>query len=202
MGPLLFLPNEGLLSASNTFSNYDPDLALELLARAGWKKDQASSSLSRLDNKAERILKVELSVPNNDLLLQIGKSIQESWQLAGIEVAIKEINNNEIPELIKTRNYQALIFGHILNGVEDVYSFWHSSQRFYPGLNLSVYANKSLDELLEDVKQELDSNKRQATLTKIAEILSDDSPALFLVKPQYLYITSPQVGGPENQSIN
>ena len=39
----------------------------------------------------------------------------------------------------------ALLFGQVLGIIPDPFPFWHSSQKIYPGLNLSGYSNKKVD---------------------------------------------------------
>ena len=53
-----------------------------------------------------------------------------------------------------------LLFGNILGEAPDLYSFWHSSEKFYPGLNLALYENKTADRLIESIRNNFDNDKR------------------------------------------
>ncbi|MDI6752734.1 MAG: hypothetical protein QME07_07835, partial [bacterium] len=90
---------------------------------------------------------------------------------------------------------EMILFGNTLSEPQDLYSFWHSSRRFYPGLNLSLYKNKDADNLMEKIRIEENKEKRLHDFKRLAEIITDESPAVFLYSPSYLYIHSPRLNG-------
>jgi peptide/nickel transport system substrate-binding protein len=61
-------------------------------------------------------------------------------------------------QIIRNRDYEALFFGQIINHESDLYSFWHSSQRTDPGLNIAMYNNKKVDNMLEEIQKVLNTN--------------------------------------------
>ena len=95
-----------------------------------------------------------------------------------------------------------IIFGNILRKDPDIFSFWHSSEKFYPGLNLSLYDNKKVDALLESIRKNLDENSRKGQLSQLEKLISDDQPAIFLYSPAYLYVAPKDFGGFEEKTIN
>ena len=95
-----------------------------------------------------------------------------------------------------------ILFGNILKQNPDLFSFWHSSERFYPGLNLSLYENKKVDALLEQVRKESDSVKRATALSQIQRMISEDMPAIFLYSPKYLYAAPSHFGGFDEPMIS
>ena len=95
-----------------------------------------------------------------------------------------------------------LIFGNILNSNPDIFSFWHSSERFYPGFNLALYENKKVDSLLESIRRNTDAESRKTELAQLQRIIAEDSPALFLYSPKYLYAAPKNFGGLEKETIN
>ena len=88
-----------------------------------------------------------------------------------------------------------ILFGNILRGNPDTFSFWRSSERFYPGLNLSVYNNKKVDDILESIRKELDAESRKKKLSQLQEIFYSDNPAIFLFSPNYIYAVPKNLGG-------
>ena len=104
-------------------------------------------------------------------------------------------------EYIKTRNYQALLFGEILSADPDPFAFWHSSQKKDPGLNLALYDNQKADKLLEEARQELSPDIRAQKYQEFQKILLDDLPAIFLYNPNYLYPISAKIKGADIQKI-
>ena len=79
------------------------------------------------------------------------------------------------------------IFGHDLGENLDSYSFWHSSQRFQNGLNISMYSNILTDNLLDNLRREQDQNKKISLAKEINKQLSTDNPAIFLFTTKHLY---------------
>ena len=58
-------------------------------------------------------------------------------------------------DTVDNRGYEALLFGNILGPSSDLYSFWDSSERFSPGLNLATYDNPAVDGLIETARLEI-----------------------------------------------
>lgn len=137
----------------------------------------------------------DLTVPDIKPLIEMAEIIRSDWEKLGVSVSITPMRSADVQEEIKNRSYEALLFGNILNEPQDLYSFWHSSKRFYPGLNLAMFNNRDLDSLLDDARTELDPEKRAALVQSAAKIISDESAAAFVIFPKYVYITSPRIKG-------
>lgn len=95
-----------------------------------------------------------------------------------------------------------LIFGNSLKLNPDVFSFWHSSQKFYPGLNLALYDNKTADALLESLREESNEATRKEKISTLKRLIAEDTPALFLYNPSYLYATPENLRGITQNVIN
>ena len=98
-------------------------------------------------------------------------------------------------DILSPRKYDALLFGQVIGREPDPYPYWHSSQRNSPGLNVALYANKKVDQLLESARKESDMVKREELLTQFDAVIQDEAPAIFLYSPDFLYATSPKVSG-------
>jgi len=88
-----------------------------------------------------------------------------------------------------------LLFGNVLGAIPDPFPFWHSTQKKDPGLNLALYENRKADELLERARQTLDEKERKKALEEFQNILIEDSPAIFLFNPAFLYFVSEEIKG-------
>lgn len=178
-----------------------PRSAVELLEKAGWKLG-ADGTRTKTIGKTLTKLEFEMAVPDIEFLTATAKKIQEAWKALGIGLTLNVLSPAELSStLLKTRNYQMVLFGNILRGNPDIFSFWHSSQRFSPGLNLSLYENPTVDKLLEGVRQQFDETKRAESLSKIQAQIYAAHPAIFLFSPTYLYATTEDLGGFEEQFI-
>ena len=146
-------------------------------------------------------LSLTLTTVNQSTLIETALFLKNSWQEIGINLEIETVSVPEIKEKIKSRNYEMLLFGQMLEIIPDPFPFWHSSQTKDPGLNLARYENKEVDELLEKARQTLDQEQRKINLEKFQNILIEDAPAIFLYNPNYLYLISENIKGFSNQII-
>jgi len=142
-------------------------------------------------------LKLEIStVEEDENLKKVASEIKKQWENFGIEVEIKTYPLTELKQnVIKKRNFQILLFGEALGTIPDPYPFWHSSQKEDPGLNLSKYENKKIDELLEKGRKTFDQKEREEIYQQFQDILLGESPAIFLCSPYYLYWMNKKIKG-------
>lgn len=119
----------------------------------------------------------------------------------GVLVDLKIINLSELKNIIKNRDYEALLYGEALSSLPDLYPFWHSAQSNDPGLNLSKYQNKKADQLLKDARETQDEQIKAQKYENLQEIILADTPALFLYNPDYVYWVSEKVKGIDTVKI-
>jgi len=78
---------------------------------------------------------------------------------------------------------------------KDLYAFWDSQERNDPGLNIALYANKTVDTLLEEARQTSDPALRRTDLQKIEDTVAADYPAAFTHAPDFIYSVPQELGG-------
>lgn len=177
------------------------ETAAKILDEAGWKLDDAGSRRKKID-KTEQVLQFDLTVPRAPFLVDAANYLAETWAKIGIKVNAAVLEPADvITNAIRGRNYAMLLFGQILGDDPDLYPFWHSSQRFYPGLNLALYRNATADGLLEDIRETADTEERKELLRKFGERIAKDSPAIFLFSPYYLYAAPEELGGVSEKAL-
>lgn len=177
---------------------FDVDRANALLDEKGWKQGGDGIRF-----KGETVLSFELTVPDWPELMRTADLFREAWRAIGVRVDVKAQSQADLHQnVVRPREYQALLFGQgsMLN--PDPYSFWHSSQKNDPGLNLAFYENKEVDELLADAREMLDFEKRQEVFQRFQSIIANEHPAVFLYSPNYLYAVSDIVKGISPHPIN
>lgn len=142
-------------------------------------------------------IEISLSVPDNSAFKIAGDYIKNSWESIGVSrVNILTIpEENVVEKIIDTRDYETILFGNSLENKDDIFSFWHSSQRFYPGLNLSLYENKTVDNLIEQMRQETDESRKEEIRSTIHGFIKSETPAIFLFSLPYTYVLSDLVNG-------
>ncbi|MDO8470730.1 MAG: ABC transporter substrate-binding protein [bacterium] len=139
---------------------------------------------------------IVLTTVDQPQMLKVAESLKEQWKELGIRLTVQSVPSSQIEQdVIKSRNYEVLLFGEILSIIPDPYPFWHSSQKRDPGLNLSSYENKSADRLLETARKELDPEERADSYQKLQDILLQDLPALPLYDTSFLYVAPKNVQG-------
>ncbi len=182
----------GLQAKTNEF---DLDKASQLLESAQWIKNSEGIREKKIGKNTIK-LEFDLVVPQIPFLQETVNIIKEDWLAIGVRLNPLVLNPMDVAnEVIKTRNYQMLIFGNILKLNPDIFSFWHSSERFYPGLNLALYENKKADTLLENIRKDFDETKRNEEINQLQELINADQPAIFLFSPVYLYVGPRTLGG-------
>lgn len=138
-------------------------------------------------------LQITITTTNWPELEKTAELIKKMWP---IKTNINIIPSHEIQaEVIRERDYEVLLFGEILGSDPDPFAFWHSSQKKHPGLNLSLYDNSKADKLLVEARQEFNKDKRKEIYKEFYDLLNQDSPAVFLYNPTYLYGVSKKVKG-------
>jgi peptide/nickel transport system substrate-binding protein len=146
-------------------------------------------------------LQFTLTTINQPQLVKVAEYLKNYWKEIGVLVEIKAVEFSELKEIIKNRNYDALLYGQALGAVPDLYPFWHSNQVFDPGLNLADYKNKDADQLLKDARETLSAELKKEKYEKLQNIILNDVPALFLYNSDYIYWASEKIKGISTERI-
>lgn len=166
-----------------------------MLENAGWKMNDSGIREKQIKN-GKMSLEFTLTLPDVPFLKKTAEELKTAWQKIGVRVNLNPVAAQEIiMGPIKNREYQALLFGNILNPPGDLYSFWHSNERFYPGLNLSLYNNSDANRIMEAIRHEFDADTRQNKLMELNSIIKNDYPAAFLYSPNYEMIATKDLHG-------
>ena len=147
------------------------------------------------DNKTKAIknasstFDITLATANTDEMKKVAEMIKVDWAKIGVSATISVYEVSDLNQnIIKDRNFQALLFGAITQSPSDLYAFWHSSQRSYPGLNISNYVSKDLDEHLETLRSSSDVQERITAYDAVRKEFTDEAPGIFLFAPSLIYI--------------
>ena len=185
--------------------DYAEEHANNILEAEGWIDSDGDGIREKKQNdEDEEAIKLEFILVTTDWpeLVESAKMLQEMWGKVGAHVEIKSIQASELKnDYIKPREYEALLFGEILNYDPDPFAFWHSSQKKESGLNLSLYDNLEVDKLLEEARQETNQEIRAEKYHKFQELVTEDIPVIFLYSPNYLYLHSNSVQGVKLNNI-
>jgi len=155
------------------------------------------------EDENPEVLSIKLTTVDQIENVKALNIIKENWEAIGIKTELEIISKIDIKKTIEGRNYQAFLYGEVININSGPYPFWHSSQNQYPGLNLSVLANKDIDTYLEDTRNANTKESKEENLIKFQEKLLELNFASFLYNPTYIYPIANKVNGlNESQFIN
>ena len=193
------LPFLGDGSRENAESTQEERIAKakSILESAGWAQNAAG--IYEKTNKAKKqvqLLEFSVAIPDVAELRRAAELMKGDWEKLGASVTLKVYEPSTFAiEVLSPRKYDILFYGQVTGRTPDPFVYWHSSQRNAPGLNVALYANKTVDRLLEDARKEQDEAERTLALMKFNETLSAETPAIFLYSPDFLYAVSPRVRG-------
>lgn len=178
---------------------YNLEAAASLLSKNGWVMTVSTTTdglTEQVRRKNGYELTITLTVPDQTQYLQVAKLIQESWAQIGVRTNLEIVDKTKIvSDNIAGRKYEALLFSENMSSDPDPFAFWHSSQNEYPGTNLAVFSDKTVDSLLEAARKNNSLEERQAKYWEFQKIISSKLPVIFLYSPLYAYPQDKSVRG-------
>ena len=155
--------------------SFNPEKAKELLENSGYRLN------NNIYEKDGIPLSFEILTNQNKQREMTAVLIQRRLQDIGIDASIRVIEwASFVNRFIKTGEFQAVVLGWSLSLDPDQYSIWHSSQQGPGQFNFIGYSNKTVDNLLEKGRKELNKEKRKAIYNDFSSILYDDQPIIYL----------------------
>lgn len=190
---------------SKESSEFSIEEAKKIIAKAGFKRDEKAGVLQKKkDKKGKEIINFSfsISVPDIKELVLSTKILKENWEALGAKIELKIFDLNDFSQnVLRTRDFEALIFGQAFQAQPDPYPFWHSSERFDPGLNVSMYTNLKTDKILEKLRVNTSSGEQLKGLADFQREIEKDKPAIFLYSPYFIYIVPKELKGFEGELI-
>lgn len=189
-------------AATTTSSTDSFAAAAKLLIKAGWKKNPSTGFYELVKGKgktaATTTLALSLSTANIPELVLAAKKLEETWTAFGAKVDVRVFEPADLNQsVIRPRKYDALLFGLVTGKSSDLYPFWHSSQRNDPGLNIALYTNRTADKLLEKMRTATSSGALSTGYAQLETEIANDTPAIFLWTPDFLYAIPAKLHGVE-----
>ncbi len=182
--------------------------ARSILTKAGWMYDEDKKLMQKNekgkgDKKVTKILSFSLSTSDAPELKQVAQMLKTNWEKIGAQIEIKVFEEGDLKQkIIRPRKYDALLYGTVVGMDPDPYAFWHSSQRFDPGLNIALYANIVTDKILETARTAQGRDKRLEMYKSFEEQVKKDTPAVFLYSPDFIYVLPTRLQGVNLSGMN
>ncbi len=176
------------LGYTNQAATTNPSQAKTILEDKGWTKG-ADGVYQKTVNKETIRLSFTLATSDAAELKAVAEQVASTWTKLGADVTVKVFEKGDLSQdVIRPRKYDAVLFGEVVGRNPDPYVFWHSSQRFDPGLNIANYANVAVDKSLENLRGLTNSAERLIAYQKVNDQIAADHPAIFLYAPLFVYL--------------
>jgi peptide/nickel transport system substrate-binding protein len=125
-------------------------------------------------------LHLTLKTSTDEQYRLIGAALQEEWRRVGIELELRPLETATLLSDAAKGNFQINLLRWIgANNDPDFFEYAFSSKRFPPdGANRGHYRNPRMDVLTDQIRTEMDEQKRKALCSEVQKILAEDLPYL------------------------
>jgi peptide/nickel transport system substrate-binding protein len=158
---------------------YDPARAEQLLDAAGFPRRQDARSQQAHDQAGMR-LHLTLKCSTEEQARLIGAALQEQWRRVGVDLELRPLELATLFSDVVRGNFQLTYQRWVgANTDPDFFEFAFSSKRFPPdGANRGHYRNLRIDALTNQIRVEMNQEKRKALCSEVQKILAEDLPYL------------------------
>ncbi len=158
---------------------YDPELAEEMLAEAGWY-DRDGDGIIDKDGVA---FEIEFLYPSGNKASEtIGLSLQEAYERLGIKLDMRNLEWSSFLERMLERNFDAVNLAWVPPLESDPEQLWHSKwgKPELKSSNMCGVMDPKIDELIEKGQKELDVELRSKNWRELHRYLHDElQPYMF-----------------------
>ncbi len=180
-------------SDATTSSETNLEQARDILRTGGWTEVEGGGWQKTIAGDTVK-LAIKLSTANTGIFDTTGNAIAEVWRSLGVEVTVAPFEQTDLVQnIIRPRDFEAVLYGADIGRSIDLYPFWHSSQKSDPGLNIAQYTNIDADELLEDIRNTNDDAVRLDAIRSFERLMKSEFPAIFLYTPTFGYVVDADV---------
>ena len=175
--------NSGNIKSNNNISGSSTENSVNLVPADTISNSAASSTLGTIN----------ISTVNTEELKLVAELMKNYWQALGFNVNIKVYELSDFStNIIKNRDFEILLFGAKIEKDTDLFAYWSSTQRNYPGLNITGYVSKNLDKNLEIIRNSQNLEERKIAIQNIDGELQDEMPAIPLYTKIFTYYINNQ----------
>jgi peptide/nickel transport system substrate-binding protein len=164
---------------------YDLDKARQLLDEAGWKDTDGDGYRDKMINGEKVKLSLDFKIPaGNKGREETGLLIQEDLKKVGIALNIVGREGSVYQQDIDKRDFELSYMAYTMDPVmSDPKQIWHTSEAALGGSNMCGFGNEASDKLMEDLRSEMDDDKRIELYKKLQVVVHDDIPCVFMFSP-------------------
>lgn len=162
---------------------HDIAKARQLLAEAGWKDTDGNGILDKEIDGEKVDFEINLNFNTGNSRRERACLIfQAEAKKAGVKVNILPLEWSVMLERNKSHNYEMFVAGWISSPLEsDPKQIWHTDSYNDRGSNYTGFGNDKTDQIIDDMRAEMDSDKRFKLYHQLQEAIHEDVPYIFLL---------------------
>ncbi len=166
--------------------------AKKLLKKAGWKDTNKNGILDKEINGERVEFNININYnAGNSRREYTCKVFQTKCKQAGINVNVVQLPWSKLLSVGKTHDFDLLVAGWISSPLEsDPKQIWHTDSYGYGGSNYTGFGNAQSDMLIEQLRREMDENKRNELYKVLHQMIHDEVPYIFLFTQKNITLVS------------
>jgi len=157
---------------------YEPNVTQYTLDQARAERLLDAAGFSRQANGVR--LHLILKTSTDEQYRMLGAALQDQWRRVGVHLELRALEQATLLSDAAKGNFQLNLLRWIgANNDPDFFEFAFSSKRFPPdGANRGHYRNARIDALTDQIRTEMNQEKRKQICSEVQRILADDLPYL------------------------
>jgi peptide/nickel transport system substrate-binding protein len=165
--------------------DYNVEEAKKLLADAGWKDSNGDGTIDKMINGKLTEFNITFTYnAGNDMRRDAALIFKEAARQVGINVDVVPQEWSMYIANQKKHNFEMFYGGWIGSPIpDDLKQIWHT-ESINGGSNYVYFGNPETDKLIDEIKGELNEDKRNNLYRKFQEIIHEQSPYIFLYSPK------------------
>ncbi|MCU0327703.1 MAG: ABC transporter substrate-binding protein [Chitinophagales bacterium] len=177
-------PNKDYYNKNIQSLPYNLELAKKALAEAGWKDSDGDGILDKvLEGKLTKLSLDYKYNSGNETRKNIGLIYKENLKKVGIELNLSVKEWVKFLDELKAHEFDIYCGSWVGDpNVEDPTQIWHTSSA-KGGSNYVSYGDATSDKLIEEIRGELDEDKRKSLYMAFQQKVNEDIPYLFIYAP-------------------
>ena len=177
----LFKPGTWAHNASLTVPTFNPALAKQMLAQAGWHDADGDGVL---DQNGQPFRFTLATNQGNDSRLKTAQVLQSLFADVGVQMDIRVQEwATFLTNTLQPRAFAAVLMGWGLGAEPDPYDIWHSSKTAPAEFNIVGFSNPQADALMTKARTTFNQTERKQQLDALQALIAAEAPYLWLYAP-------------------
>lgn len=181
---------------------YDLEKSRDLLKKAGWTDDDDDGIREKTIDGETKKFEFSMLTYNKPSAREYVKKYKNELRKIGIILRPKPVNWPTMQKKMNEKDFDAYTGGWGLVWSIDPYQVWHSSQAEVPrGSNRIGFKNERADEIIMELRETFDPERRKELFHEFHEILHEKQPYTFFYAPKGVYAWRNRVKNVQFQKI-